>query len=123
MSYDEKYAGLGLQFIQPEAIPDVDECIWLLSHLDGVIGSIEEQLHLSMAPGGRTDLTWRAKASRALRHTKSLRNRTQTRLGQLRRQKAVTFEAVFMAAAREILPKETFSEILSETHARMEEST
>ena len=87
--YTEKYEEVDLKFINASDINDRDECVWLMTELDDVIASIEDQLRNSRADhdaGYETDARWINSAKFAVKKSKITRARIQVRSGVLSRE-------------------------------------
>jgi hypothetical protein len=122
--FELKYGGADLKQIDVRTITNPDECHWLMEYLDSIVAKIEEQIEFSMIRDPDTgtyprDSGWRARANRALRGARILRQAVQNRLGVLnkdvRQAKGLRFENTFIQAAQKLLTVDTFEEIKAET--------
>lgn len=91
--------------------------------LDSVVRQLDAAKAKAVSTGEYADDNWFARAKHAKRVIGRNIGRLQTELGEIRRsqkaasrKEAVTFERLFMYKAKEILPKETYELIFSETN-------
>lgn len=112
--------------IDPLSVETTQDCDFLLTKLDEVLGDMEGQrLEYLMGDGPVRDGTWLRRLTYAVRCAKAKRAAVQNRRGDIRREDmaraGIVFERVFVEVAKGMLTQDQFTRVMNATKERCHE--